>query len=260
MNTLLFGQRSLFGVYERKWSAHSSLTLFPDSTFAEKYISFSCGNYASVFDDSVYKGKWTVNKNILKLKFYPTKHSQSWNVSSYFIDTVYGQLIQGAINDASFLNYVKTKGFDKSGTQNWELSPYELITRFDSILSEKSKTERSKIIMLLDFWFRDAKIEGPVNGSFEPKFYDIMFSSPYNVYEQVYFVGRLKYGLSNPKDTVTQNFIKAGLKEVTKAYKEKFIEKYKNKYLDSLLLEEKKDDLNSYVEKQLNSYRARLLE
>jgi hypothetical protein len=259
-NSLLFGQRSLFGVYERKWSAHSSLTLFPDSTFEEKYISFSCGNYAAVFEDSVFKGKWTVNRNSLKLKFYPTRHNSGWNVSNYFIDTAYGQLVPQTSKETSFLNYVKTKGFDNSGAQNWEINPYELITRFDSVLSEKSKTQRGKIITLLAFWLRDAEIESSVNGRFEPDFYEFMFSSPYNVYEQVYFIGRLKHGLSNPKDTVVQNFIKAGLKEIAKVYKEKFIEKYKNKSLDNLLLEDSKDGLNSYVAKQLSSYRAKLVE
>jgi hypothetical protein len=75
--TTVYSQNKLFGVYERKWSAYSTLTLSPDSTFKEKYISFSCGMFASVFKDSVFTGTWKVNKNILDLTYNPTGHDKS---------------------------------------------------------------------------------------------------------------------------------------------------------------------------------------
>ena len=250
----LFAQRqkSLFGVYERKWSAHSSLTLYPDSTFAEKYISFSCGNYASVFEDTVFKGRWKVNRNVLELRFNPTKHNSSWNVSKYFIDTAYGQLIQGNIKDAAgFLNYVKTKAYDKTGTEIWELDPYELINQFDSALLDKNKSKRDRIIMLLAIWLQGKENESLVRGSYEFGFSDILYSRPYNIFEQIYFIGRLKYGLTNPQDTATYNFVKAGLKEISAVYKSKLSETYKSKLLDDLVLEEAKDGFDTFIAKRL---------
>jgi hypothetical protein len=244
-------QSSLFGAYERKWSAHSILTLLPDSTFSEEYVSFSCGFYASVFEDKVFKGRWKVNKNILELSFNPTKHNSSWNVSNYFIDTVYGQLIQVNIKEANYLDYVKTKSYDKTGIEIWELNPKELINHFDSLLLDKDKYKRDKIISLLNFWLKDQEIESSVVDIWKIVFYDILYSKPHNTFEQVYFIGRLKYGLNNPEDKTSHNFVRAGLKEIATVYKTKFREKYRSKSLDALVVEEEKDDFESFITKRL---------
>ncbi|MDL2314798.1 hypothetical protein LJC16_00885 [Bacteroidales bacterium OttesenSCG-928-C19] len=145
----LFSQVNTLGFFERKWSSHSTLEFYMDSTFLENYLSFSCGLYASAIPDKMLRGTWELDGDTLNMKYYTSNNESSFNIQKYLLFDNNNYLIPFGLFDAPYLYYYKTKEYDSKGI---EINLNDLITMCDSLPFEKNQIRKEEIRENLTKW------------------------------------------------------------------------------------------------------------
>jgi len=193
-SSTLFSQVNTLGFFERKWSSHSTLEFFSDSTFAENYISFSCGLYASSMPDKNLRGSWKIDGDTLYLIYFSNNNEASFNLQKYLLFDNNNYLIPFGFSDAPFLYYFKTKIYDLKGS---EIHPEQIINDYDSISSIennfKSKEIRENLIKW--FLFQNKKTTSDIL-LLDTNLFNGKQSS---IIKDFFMISQIKYSLSNKK-------------------------------------------------------------
>lgn len=193
-SSTLFSKVNTLGFFERKWSSHSTLEFYTDSTFAENYIHFSCGNYKSAMPDTNLRGSWRIDGDTLFLNYFPNNNESSFNLQKYLLYDHNNYLIPFGYADAPFLYYVKTKVFDSKGI---EINPEQLIVDYESITSGKGDIKREEFRENLSQWFyfqnRNTTSELLLKDT------DFFNDTQSPLIKEVFMMGQIKYALTNKK-------------------------------------------------------------
>ena len=195
LSSKLFSQMNTLGFFERKWSSHSSLEFFTDSTFLENYLWFSCGLYKSAMPDKQLRGTWSIVGDTLNMKYYDNQNESSFNLYKYFIFDNANYLIPFGFSNAPDLYYYKTKEYDSKGL---EINPADIIVEYDSIQQRGNEIAEIEIRENLIKWFTFQN--GKTTSDLLINDDELFNATQSSLIKDLFMIGQIKYSLINGRN------------------------------------------------------------